>query len=43
MKSVTRKLALEVLARKTAAASGNAAYGNQEDNATFKGNNPLLV
>lgn len=43
MKSDKRKWALEVLARKTAATSGNTANGNQEDNAIFKGNYPLLA
>ncbi|XP_028242672.1 uncharacterized protein At4g10930-like isoform X1 [Glycine soja] len=43
MKSDKRKWALEVLARKTAATSGNTANGNQEDNAVFKGNYPVLA
>ncbi|KHM99889.1 Hypothetical protein glysoja_017587 [Glycine soja] len=43
MKSDKRKWALEVLARKTAATSRNTANGNQEDNAVFKGNYPLLA
>ncbi|KAK7399097.1 hypothetical protein VNO78_10272 [Psophocarpus tetragonolobus] len=43
MKSDKRKWALEVLARKTAVTSGNTANGNQEDNAIFKGNYPLLA
>ncbi|KAK7318092.1 hypothetical protein RJT34_02790 [Clitoria ternatea] len=43
MKSDKRKWALEVLARKTAATSSNTANGNQEDNAIFKGNCPLLA
>ncbi|KAL2342664.1 hypothetical protein Fmac_003949 [Flemingia macrophylla] len=43
MKTDKRKWALEVLARKTAATSGNTANGNQEDNAIFKGNYPLLA
>lgn len=38
-----KKWALEVLARKTAAASRNTANETQEDNAIFKGNYPLLV
>ncbi|XP_061350931.1 uncharacterized protein At4g10930 [Gastrolobium bilobum] len=38
-----RKWALEVLARKTAAASRNTANENQEDDAIFKGNYPLLA
>ena len=44
MKNDKKKWALEVLARKTATTSGgNTANGNQEDNAVFKGNYPLLV
>ncbi|XP_020234771.1 uncharacterized protein At4g10930 isoform X2 [Cajanus cajan] len=43
MKTDKRKWALEVLARKTAATSGNTSNGNQEDNAIFKGNYPLLA
>ncbi|TKY60736.1 PHD and RING finger domain-containing protein 1 [Spatholobus suberectus] len=43
MKSDKRKWALEVLARKTAATSRITANGNQEDNAIFKGNYPLLA
>ncbi|CAJ1937239.1 unnamed protein product [Sphenostylis stenocarpa] len=43
MKSDKRKWALEVLARKTATTSGNTANGNQEENAIFKGNYPLLA
>jgi len=43
MKNDKRKWALEVLARKTATTSGNTANGNQEDNAIFKGQYPLLV
>lgn len=42
MKGDKRKWALEVLARKTAAASRNTANESQEDNAMFKGY-PLLV
>ncbi|KAK7251441.1 hypothetical protein RIF29_34640 [Crotalaria pallida] len=38
-----KKWALEILARKTAAASKNAANETQEDNAIFKGNYPLLA
>ncbi|RDX92038.1 hypothetical protein CR513_25890, partial [Mucuna pruriens] len=43
MKSDKRKWALEVLARKTAATSRNTANGDQEGNAVFKGNYPLLA
>ncbi|XP_027917798.1 uncharacterized protein At4g10930 isoform X2 [Vigna unguiculata] len=44
MKNDKKKWALEVLARKTATTSGgNTANGNQEDNAVFKGNYPLLA
>ncbi|XP_027342379.1 uncharacterized protein At4g10930 isoform X2 [Abrus precatorius] len=43
MKSDKRKWALEVLARKTAVTSTNTSSGNQEDNAIFKGNYPLLA
>lgn len=43
VKTDKRKWAMEVLARKTAAASRNSANESQEDNAIFKGNYPLLV
>ncbi|KAJ1438067.1 Zinc finger, RING-type [Sesbania bispinosa] len=43
VKTDKRKWALEVLARRTAAASGNTANESQEDNATLKGNYPLLA
>ncbi|CAA3008678.1 hypothetical protein CDL12_07161 [Olea europaea subsp. europaea] len=38
-----RKWALEVLARKTAVLSKNAAQANKEDNSILKGNYPLLA
>ncbi|KAK9274810.1 hypothetical protein L1049_022062 [Liquidambar formosana] len=43
IKSDKRKWALEVLARKTAVAGGNATHEKQQDNAAFKGNYPLLA
>lgn len=43
MKCDKRKWALEVLARKTAVLSKNAALENKEDNSMLKGNYPLLA
>ncbi|XP_012572159.1 uncharacterized protein At4g10930 isoform X3 [Cicer arietinum] len=43
VKSDKRKWALEVLARKTAVGSNKSANENQEDDAIFKGNYPLLA
>ncbi|KAI4315541.1 hypothetical protein L6164_028339 [Bauhinia variegata] len=43
IKSDKRKWALEVLARKTAAAGGKTANENQKDDAVLKGNYPLLA
>lgn len=43
IKNDKRKWALELLARKTAAAEKNALHESEEDNTMLKGNYPLLV